>query len=982
MVMAEHGAAATGDDKSRLRHALSHASHLLPIQGPIGVFVHHNTLHAFQHIPFEKAVIEASMAFGSQPFLTEEAYRAAWAAGRIRAEDIEVVLVGEPDGEVIAGRLTRRQLWQGWLTAGARTVPPESIPWHLEEGDWLQRFRDDLSPAARTALEGATPRALWEACLARVPRPSPPEARMPRRPAEVIPGLDEVVHPVLIRLAGAFLDQGVAYWPMPLRCDGFFRACVQLMGLPAAAEPPGLEGLRAAFGAFAGTRLGAEDAILQCLAELGVPPADWEDFVAAELLALPGWAGMMSVLEARPGLAPHIVVPSSLRDFLAVRLVMEVTAVRRAMGTASAWRERRVAGAAGSHLADVAAVFDALQVTGIGPSVLGGLGNDAVERLVGAVLAAGSLERRRLLHLAYERRHERLVLVPLSKHLRLGKVAMPPGRPTAQVIFCIDDREESIRRAIEEIEPTVETHGAAGFFGCAIDYAGIDDAGPVALCPVVVTPQHAVREGPAEGHAEVHERRQALRRLWSRWTRSANVSSQTMVRGVFSTVALGFVSLFPLVLRVLTPLSYGRLIRWLNARFLPEPRTELRFMRHDESAREATRGLFLGFSIGEMADRVSNVLAPMGLRGGHARLVVILGHGSTSLNNPHESAYDCGACGGRQGGPNARLFATLANHPDVRAELKGRGLVIPEDTWFVGGYHDTCSDDIDLFDLDRLPPGHQPDLARLSGVFDEARRRNAHERTRRFEVVDPRTPWEAALRHVMQRSEHLGEPRPEYGHSTNAVAFVGRRDVTRGLFLDRRAFLISYDPTSDPTSRFLGNILGAVIPVCGGISLEYYFSTVDNEVLGCGTKLPHNVTGLVGVMNGMQSDLRTGLTWQMVEIHEPVRILFVVENKPDVVLRVIHANAELKEWLENRWIRLACLDPDDASIAIYRGAGIFEALEGDDVPLRRVRCSSDHYRGQRGHLSLARIDAGRPGGTTMRGGCCEAPGRDEGNPKP
>ena len=138
--------------------------------------------------------------------------------------------------------------------------------------------------------------------------------------------------------------------------------------------------------------------------------------------------------------------------------------------------------------------------------------------------------------------------------------------------------------------------------------------------------------------------------------RSANVSSQTLVRGIFSTVVLGFFSLFPLVLRVLTPLSYARLVRWLNARFLPEPRTELRFMRHDETAREATRGLFLGFSIMEMADRVSNVLVPMGLRSGHARLVVILGHGSTSLNNPHESAYDCGACGGRQGGPNARLF--------------------------------------------------------------------------------------------------------------------------------------------------------------------------------------------------------------------------------------------------------------------------------------------------------------------------------------
>ena len=56
---------------------------------------------------------------------------------------------------------------------------------------------------------------------------------------------------------------------------------------------------------------------------------------------------------------------------------------------------------------------------------------------------------------------------------------------------------------------------------------------------------------------------------------------------------------------------------------------------------------------------------------------------------------------------------------------------------------------------------------------------------------------ESALRHVEERSEHLAEPRPEYGHCTNAVCVVGRRSLTRGLFLDRRAFLVSYDANRD-----------------------------------------------------------------------------------------------------------------------------------------------------------------------------------------
>lgn len=495
---------------------------------------------------------------------------------------------------------------------------------------------------------------------------------------------------------------------------------------------------------------------------------------------------------------------------------------------------------------------------------------------------------------------------------------------------------------------------SAGYFGVAVDYKGIDDPHGAAFCPVVIKPQHAVVEQPKTEDLELLERRRWRRRLLGLLTRNLFVSSRTLVRGWLSTTALGLLSAVPLIGHLLAPRRYAQLREWMNNAFLPEPRTELTLMRNTAESQGAMTGLLTGFAPHEKAERVASVLGPAGLRGRFARLVVILGHGSTSLNNPHESAHDCGACGGRRGGPNARLFAAMANRAEVRTRLRDRGIDIANDTWFVGGYHDTCSDDVELYDLDLLPPTHQADLNRILESLETATAQNAKERARRFESCSPDTSPDAALRHVEERSEHLAEPRPEYGHCTNAVCVVGRRSLTRGLFLDRRAFLVSYDATQDPDDQNFTALMAAVVPVCAGISLEYYFSFVDNDRYGCGTKLPHNVTGLVGVMDGHASDLRTGLPWQMVEIHEPVRILFVIETTPDRLMKVVSANASLKQVVDNRWIRVATMDPDSGRVHVRRGSG-FEEFDGPVERLPMAFSSKEWYGGRIEHLAMAWI---------------------------
>jgi uncharacterized protein YbcC (UPF0753/DUF2309 family) len=944
-----------------LRQVVEHAAQCLPVQGPLGVFVHYNTLRSLQHRRFEDAVIDGGNLFKAEPFLSEEAYQTERGSRRILDEDIDAVLGREPDADILPGRLRRRELRRVMLAPGVRRVNGINISWQVEEGGWLDSFRNDLPKPSAKALRRDSPQALWDTCLARVkPQPTPAPV-MPKRPHDVVLAqhgldMDALIHPPLIRLTAAYLDQGIAYWPMPHRDKGLLRAARKIMPQAFAIFPAHLSGVSAEFLRQEAAKMDADAVVLEALKQLAVPLEQWEEFVTEELLALRGWAGMVRMLEVDVTLAPHDRVRCSLMEFLALRLTYTVVALKHISGDTAAWRTTLLPVPRFDPLTHVARVFDVAQLLGISSGELGAFTDEELARLDQEILACHETERRRLLHLAYERRHERRVLIPLARHRNMPCVVPSSNRLVAQVVFCIDDREESIRRALEEVDPSIETVGVAGFFGVAINYAGIDDSGGVSLCPGVIDPQHSVREVPVEDDAHLQKQRQGLRRVWAGVVRHGFISTRTLVRGWISTACLGFLSLFPLALRVLTPLSYGRFIKRLNRAFLPEPRTEFTFMSDDAASRDATTGLMRGFTTQEQADRVYAVLGPAGLHKGHARLVVILGHGSTSLNNPYESAYCCQACGGRTGAPNARLFALIANRPAVREALRVKGVVIPEDTWFLGGYHDTCNEDIHFFDMDLMPETHHGDLMRVHQSLDKARTLNAHERSRRFAAAGHDISPESSLRHVQERAEHIGEPRPEYGHCTNAVAFVGRREITKGLFMDRRAFLASYDATKDPANEALAQVVGATIPVCYNINIDYYFSTVDNYVYGSGTKLPHNIIGLVGVMNGYQGDLRIGLPAQAVEIHEPVRILFVVETTPERLMSVINADKELNEIVCNQWIRIATMDPDDGHVEVYRD-GIFERLEGSEEPLPVVASSLAWYRGKMEHLALARIES-------------------------
>ena len=793
------------------------------------------------------------------------------------------------------------------------------------------------------------------------------------------------VNRYLIKWCGAFLDQGIASWPMPLREQGFYRAWKQLAAKEFSLVLGGVDGWQDAVLALPER---ADDSVIETLRALQIPDHHESDFLGRRLVRLPGWAGLIKWCEHHP----HDLIQQryhiDLVEYLAVRLFCESMLIKQVClnvwgldGTTQSLhhlhrhhpceftvrRELHRGGLPGyleSRVRDLIRanpqtdrdewvrvaemiwvyreasapgrdpvhtlcrnswrLFHLAQFIGMCGSEMQALSVSDTDRLLVTLNSFPSSAHGPVWQRAFEGHYQRDLLQTLNRNT--GQLLSEDDRPKAQLVFCIDEREESIRRHFESQDPAYETFGTAGFFGVVMNYSALIGHGVTPLCPIVVTPSNRVVEEPTDDQTDQWDRSFRRETFLVKLEEIFSALKKNIITSYF-VIDLGAAVMGIVLLgKTLMPRRFDRALERLHHWTVPPVRTKLTIDAPMVQKDPRSHDQQLGFTLDQQIGIVEGQLRIIGLTTRFARLTIFIGHGSTTQNNPHDSAYDCGACGGKHGGPNARALAAMANKPDVRSALNKRGIDIPSDTYFIGALHNTATDGMTYFETDRIPPSHQEEFSCLVKDLDAVRALNAQERCRLLPLAPKHASPARSLRHMEWRSVNFSQISPEWGHATNASAVIGRRTLTKDLFLDRRTFLQSYDPFQDPDGAILERILTAVGPVAAGIALEYYFSRVDNVRYGSGSKILHNVSGLVGVMGGAHSDLLTGLSFQMVWVHEPMRLTVIVDGQPAILSSIVQRHRGLQKLFDNMWLHLLVLDMHTGQFVRYQPGGEWAAI--------------------------------------------------------
>ncbi|MCA1801766.1 MAG: DUF2309 domain-containing protein [Rhodothermaceae bacterium] len=686
--------------------------------------------------------------------------------------------------------------------------------------------------------------------------------------------------------AASYFDAGQASWNAADQASGLFSSWKKEAGTDLTPEITGLKGFRNAAQNIPDDAL---TATRYALSKLDIPEGGLSRYLYRLLLKCGGWSAWAARLDWENEL--YGGSDGELIEFLAVLLCWEACLLECTgkQGVLNRWDRVKLSLAAGTA------------------------NDEADEHLLNSLI----------LQEAFERSAQRKLI---SKFSAPDNGSTQAARPVkAQAIFCIDVRSEVYRRNLERVGQDIETLGFAGFFAFPVNHIPIGRTKGDAHCPVLLRTGADVKEQIPD--RTIHEQAVA--------SRTANLKAGS----VWKSFKCGAITCFSFV----SPIGLSYLFKIFTDSYgltRPVPRADeaglkKRFLKlkmvglDPETDREGT---IFGISAEQRVHLAKSALKAMSLTHGFAPLVMIVGHGSTTVNNPHASGLDCGACGGRSGEPNAKIAAAVLNDPHVRSQLLQSDIRIPEETIFLACLHDTTTDELTIFNEYEVPANRTGELNELKNILARAGQATRLERSLRI-MPGSTTNADQAIRF---RSRDWSQTRPEWGLAGCAAFVVAPRERTRNIDFGGRSFLHSYNWNEDNEFAVLELIMTAPMVVASWISLQYYGSTVDNISLGSGNKVLHNVTAGVGVIEGYSGDLRVGLPWQSVHDgetfqHDPLKLNVIVEAPIPAMNAILEKHESIRNLCDNGWLHLWAMDEEGNVSHRYTGRLTWKNVLQHDV---------------------------------------------------
>lgn len=925
-------------------------------------------LQAYRHLTFTEALAAYEGFTGERAYLPEAQSRAYYRQGRITDDDLSAALAYYPklQAEQVVCKvndraISRKDIYFIALRYDLSAISNCQLHWLTTEMSALSAIQADVPETRqKQLLAGETEcdviQALWASLLTKlelqdtVPHSGAMFAsaiRAEDRRKQELPSARDALHEHTRQLANAELDKLLAELGNSISLRGFVLAlsgidildCVrpQLLSLYASALDDAVAAWRApkcgSLGLYAAWREMLrydanlflqqlpdwqniiaelpEDAlstIILQLKRMDIAQEQWAGYLQRLMLELPGWSSQIN--RQQQPLNPQSAGNSTatLADYLAIRLTLDrlwlnqvchdLWKVEAKVSALQAYfrknlsefrvRQQLYQGRlpeyltqqaealivqAGSErqcrndwqqLADLMLtwrlntketsklgdsgwrLFRLCQHLGLNAGQLQRLDKIDLQAMLFVVSEFDSTERNKIWLYAYENHYRQAFF----QVLRIcGNEAKRDTRPEAQLIFCMDNREEGFRWLLERRNPAIETLGIAGFYELAA--AGVE-----------------AQKLPDTGTQQIR----SLIRLLHRELRHNPLLAYALINCLAPFALLGLLAkaLFPgLPRRISTSLK-----RQMPS--LPLPEID-----------------------GKHVDEIAGFLRTSGLSYGYSELIVLMAHTGGrghSCEMPNEYVLS-------GEGQSARQIAALLNRPKMREQLTERGFMISPDTWFIGAEHNATDEEINWYDLNEVPAERQNALVKLQADLHY---------TQQLFVYNARRRLASALCHLTTQgySEDCSEPRINFEHACHAAAVIGRRALTHGIYFDSRLFLVSYDPTQDAAGKILENVLSTVVPRLVNINLQYYFSTINNEYADSGVKVLPSIPAHEGVIEDISKDLAMGLTLN----HEAMRLLVLVETKPEMLKHIATHQKSIRDLLEGGWLYLSAKDPETGEI--------------------------------------------------------------------